>query len=113
MIGQRNAALAQKLKGRLLTLEDLGKLEGPVMAVVVRRVNARALAGVLRETPAELQEQILSKLPQGSAAILREEISLSKPLAPQKLAQEQRRILDTIRRLHEEGVIQLRKEEAN
>jgi flagellar motor switch protein FliG len=106
----RDAELAQRLRGRLFTIEDLGKLDGPVLAAIVRRVNARVLAAVLHETPAEIQERILSNLPAGSAAILKEEINLAKPLPPQRLAQEQRRILDAIRRLNDEGVIQLRRD---
>ncbi|HRY29374.1 MAG TPA: FliG C-terminal domain-containing protein [Elusimicrobiota bacterium] len=108
-IAKKDAPLSARLRNRLFTLEDLAKLEGPVLAVIVRRINTRALAGVLRELPKELQAKILSSLPAGSSAMLKEEIELSKPLPPQRLAQEQKRILDAIRRLNDEGVIQLRK----
>jgi hypothetical protein len=109
-VTQRDAPLAARLRSKLFTLDDLAQLDGPVLAAIVRRVNARTLAGVLRDVKPEVREKVLASLPTGSADILREEISLARPLPPQRLAAEQRRLLDAIRRLEAEGVVQLRRE---
>jgi flagellar motor switch protein FliG len=108
-LSKKDANLAARLRKQLFTIDDLATLEGPVLAAIIRRINARSLAGVLRATPPNVQEKVLASLAPGIAAILKEEINLAKPLPPQKLAQEQRRLLDAIRRLSDEGVIALRK----
>jgi hypothetical protein len=108
-LAQKDPALADRLRQKLFTLEDLGALDAPALTAIVRRINTRALAGVLHGVSPAVQEKILSSLPPGSANILREEISLARPLPPQRLAQEQKRILRHIRRLQEEGVIQLKR----
>ncbi|HOW28477.1 MAG TPA: FliG C-terminal domain-containing protein [Elusimicrobiota bacterium] len=109
-LSKKDAPMAVRMRQRLFTIDDLVKLDNAVLAGIVRRVNIRILASVLRDTKKEFQDQILSKLPEGSAAMLREEISLAKPVPTERLAQERRHILDTIRRLNERGLIQLRPE---
>jgi flagellar motor switch protein FliG len=108
-LSKTDSPLAQRLKKQIFTIDDLANLEAPALTALVRRVNLRVLANVLRPMAQALQDKITGALPEGSAAILREEISLAKALPAQRLAVEQKRILDAIRRLSEEGAIQIKK----
>lgn len=111
ILSKQDSILATRLKKQLFSIDDLAALDPPVLAAIVRRVNARVLANVLRGAGPAVSQRVLANLAPGIASLLKEEIDLAKPLPAQRLAVEQRRILDSIRRLADEGVIQLSKRE--
>ena len=104
-VADRAPDLADSLKQKSFAVEDLADLDGTALAMVVRRMKMPSLAGILREVSDEIQETLLDKLPEGSGAMLKEEIRLAKPMHPSRLAQERWRLAATVRKLKAEGAI--------
>ena len=107
-VSTRDAALADRLRDRLVRFEDLAKLETSELQALFRRVPMPAVAPLLLAEPQVLM-QIVTKLPQGLAQRLTQEVDLSRPLTPERARNESRRVIQALKTLAAEGWIVLRK----
>lgn len=104
-----DAELAQQVRGMIFTFDDLMALDDRALQMALREINVSSLAIALRNAVPEMTQRVLTKMSEGAAAMLREEIELGRPVSPARVEEEQRRIIDTVKRLEEEGRITLKR----
>lgn len=100
-----DAALAEQIQKSLVTLNTLAELDVSSIQNVIKVVSPAIFAQVLKTMQEEAKEKILSTLPTGAAARLRQEIELAKPLTEQRLEAEKRRVVGVIRKMEERGLL--------
>ena len=106
---KKDSELAQKIRKTLLTFEDIATFDSPVIQIIYRRVNPVVFAQVLKTTSEEVKSKVLSSLTTGAADRLRQEMELSRPLSAKRIEEEKRRIVDLIRQLVREGIVEIKR----
>jgi len=106
---QQDPELGQRLKRRVVLLDDIALLDETGLGVLSRQVSVRSMAVVLKHMP-QLQECVLPKLKGGLGEWLAQEISLVAELPEAVKEQELRRVLQALVGLVREGRIALHKE---
>ncbi len=101
--------LASRIKSTLFSFEDIANFDAPVILTIYRRVNPAIFAAVLKTTSEELKNKVLGSLTAGAADRLRQEMELSRPLTARRIEEEKRKIIDLIRQLVREGIVEIKK----
>jgi len=110
LIEKQNPNMAQKIKERVFTFEQIEQLEATSLRIILGEVNTGELAVALRKASEGLRKKIMSNLSEGGVALLREEMEFGKPATDAKIIEEQAKIVGVIHRLEEEGKIAIGKE---
>ncbi|MEK7746899.1 MAG: FliG C-terminal domain-containing protein [Elusimicrobiota bacterium] len=103
--------LGERLKKRVVLLEDLALLGETELKALFRRVPLRSLAVVLKSDP-ELKDKLMSKVGHGAGEWLAQEIELTRESPGELVESEQRRVLAALSQLVREGSVVLRRDEA-
>jgi flagellar motor switch protein FliG len=106
-IEEADPELAEQIKAKMFTFEDLTKLNDQAIQLLIREINADDLALALRASSAELQEKIYQNMSSRAASILKENIESMGPTKLSDVQSAQTRIAMTAKRLGEEGKIML------
>ena len=107
-LAMRDPALADAVRLRMFTFEDLVELEDREIQLILREVDQKELVLALRGVGEELTDKILRNLSQRGAEMLREDMEVSPPQRRAVVEDAQGKIVAVVRRLEEEGTIVLR-----
>ena len=99
--------LAQAIQDQMFTFEDVIKLDDRAIQTVLREVAGDGLVIALKGASAEVREKVLKNMSQRAAEGLREDLESRGPVRVSEVEAEQKEILKTVRRLVDEGQIQL------
>ncbi|WP_439112962.1 flagellar motor switch protein FliG [Hydrogenophaga sp.] len=102
-----DADLAQKIMDKMFTFEDLLKLDGASIQMVLKEVPSESLVIALKGAPAELRELILANMSSRAAEGLREDLESRGPVRLSEVEAQQKDILKIVRRLSDEGQIMI------
>jgi flagellar motor switch protein FliG len=100
--------LADAVRLRMFTFEDLIELEDRDIQLILREVDQKDLVLALRGVAEELKEKILRNLSQRGAEMLREDMEVSPPQRRAVVEEAQGKVVAIVRRLEEDGTIILR-----
>ncbi len=100
-----DADLAQKIMDKMFTFEDLIKLDGKSIQLVLKEVPTEALVISLKGSSSELRELILSNMSSRAAEGLRDDLQSRGPVRLSEVEGQQKDILKIVRRLSDEGQI--------
>lgn len=100
-----NPDLAEKINSYIIRIDMLAALDTSGIQLVIKQIGTYVFGQILKTLPSETQEKIFSVLPAGAAARVKQEMELGKPLPANRIEREKRRILNTMRRLKEAGMI--------
>ncbi len=106
-IGATHEDLAEEIRARLFTFEDLHRLSDRDLQIVLRELDQKDLALALRGVPEPLWEKITSNMSARAAELLREDIDAQPPQRKHVVEESQGRIVAVVRRLVEAGAIEL------
>jgi flagellar motor switch protein FliG len=106
-IGAEHEDLAEEVRARLFTFEDLHRLADRELQLVLREVDQKDLALALRGVPDWLMEKITSNMSSRAAELLREDIEAQAPQRKHVVEEAQGRIVAIVRRLEDNGTITL------
>jgi len=106
-IGAEHEDLAEEVRARLFTFEDLHRLADRELQLVLREVDQKDLALALRGVPDWLMEKITSNMSTRAAELLREDIEAQPPQRKHIVEEAQGRIVAIVRRLEDNGTITL------
>ncbi|HTV10774.1 MAG TPA: flagellar motor switch protein FliG [Acidimicrobiales bacterium] len=109
-IDEVDEKLAQEIRQRLFTIEDLLKLEDKALQLLLRQVDTRELAMAMKGTSDVLRERIFSNLSERATENLREEMDLLGPQRLTDVEKSRKEIVRTVRQLEQEGSIVLSRE---
>lgn len=97
--------LAQKIMDKMFVFEDLLKLDGKAVQLILKEVATDQLIVALKGATAELRELILSNMSSRAAEALREDLEARGPIRLSEVESQQKEILKIVRRLSDEGQI--------
>ncbi len=106
-IGASHEDLAEEVRARLFTFEDLHRLADRELQLVLREVDQKDLALALRGVPDWLMEKITDNMSSRAAELLREDIEAQAPQRKHVVEEAQGRIVAIVRRLEDNGTITL------
>jgi flagellar motor switch protein FliG len=106
-IGASHEDLAEEVRARLFTFEDLHRLADRELQLVLREVDQKDLALALRGVPEWLMEKITGNMSTRAAELMREDIEAQAPQRKHVVEEAQGRIVAVVRRLEDSGAISL------
>ena len=107
-LASRDPSLADAVRLRMFTFEDLVDLEDREIQLILREVDQKELVLALRGVNKDLKEKILRNLSQRGAEMLAEDMEASPPQRRAVVEDAQGKVVAVVRRLEEEGTIVLR-----
>jgi flagellar motor switch protein FliG len=99
--------LAQKIMDNMFTFDDLEKLEDSGVQALLKEVQSESLVVALKGATPEMREKILKNMSKRAAETLREDLESRGPVRVSEVEAEQKEMLKIVRRLADEGQIQL------
>jgi flagellar motor switch protein FliG len=108
-ISDRDGGLAEEIRSRLFTFEDLVILEDRDLQLVLREVDQKELQLALRGVDANVVEKILANMSQRGAEMLREDMAASAPQRKAVVEEAQGKIVAAVRRLEDAGALVIRR----
>lgn len=109
-ISERESALAESIKKQMFSFEDLPRLSAVDVQTLMRQVDMNDLALAMKTASENVTRKVYGSMSNRAAESLREEISFLRSPKPRDIAAAQDRIVDTIRRLEDEGEISIEEE---
>ncbi len=106
-IGQQDPELQQKIADQMFIFTDLMKLDNKAIQMVLREVPNDTLIIAMKGCEPDLREKFLSNMSQRAAETLREDLESKGPVRLADVEAQQKEILQTVRRLGDEGQITL------
>lgn len=106
-IREFDGELAQKIMDKMFTFEDLLKLDGKSVQMILKEVSGDALVISLKGASSELRELILANMSTRAAEGLREDLESRGPIRLSEVETQQKEILKIVRRLADEGSIMI------
>jgi flagellar motor switch protein FliG len=102
---RENPDLATEIKNLMFVFEDILLLDDTAMRRVLKDLDSKDLAIALKGASTELQDKFMGNMSSRAGEMLKEEIEFMGPVRLKDVEEVQQRIVDTVRRLEEEGEI--------
>jgi flagellar motor switch protein FliG len=102
-IGERDEAIASRIREAMFTFEDLQRIAGREIAGLMRAVQSETLVTALQTATAELREHLLSSLSQRAASTLRDDLASASPKRLSEVEQAQREVIEAAMKMASEG----------
>ncbi len=106
-IREYDADLAQKISDQMFTFDDLHNLDDRAVQALLREVQSESLIIALKGADPSMRERVFKNMSSRAAEMLREDLESKGPVRVSEVEAEQREILKIVRRLADEGQIQL------
>ena len=104
-IEEKSEVLANAIRDRLFTFEDIVKLSDVAMRRVMQEIDMGVLGIAMRNANAELKEKFFGNMSKRAAEGLREEMEYAQKVRLTDIEAKQREIVNTIRALAGQGQI--------
>jgi flagellar motor switch protein FliG len=104
---ERNSELSDAVLKKMLTFEELERLDGKTLQKILQEVDFRSLAIALKTAPETLKTKMLSCISKRAGDNVREEIGFLDSLKISQIETAQMEIIDIVRRMQNEGTIDL------
>jgi len=106
-IEQENQDLANVIKELMFTFEDIEKLDKNAIRELLKETDKNNLMIALKGASDELKTKFLENMSQRAAEAFEEELSFLGPVKVKDVEEAQRKIVDEIQRMVEQGKIQV------
>jgi flagellar motor switch protein FliG len=106
-IREADNELAQKIMDNMFTFDDLDRLDDKGIQAILKEVQSESLVVALKGATPELRDKILRNMSSRAAETLREDLESRGPVRVSEVEAEQKEMLKVVRRLVDEGQIQL------
>lgn len=110
-IEQIDDQLAAAIKEMMFTFEDIEKLDNNAIREILKTVDKKDLILALKASPEELKQKFLSNMSQRASEQFVEEMQFLGAVKVKDVEGAQRRIVETVQSLSEQGVIQIGEQE--
>jgi len=104
-IDETDAELAEEIKRRMFTFEDLGELDSRALQTILREVNNDQLTMALKSCTDGVRDKIFSNISGRAAAMIEEDLEAMGPVRLSEVEVMQQTIIDIALKLEEEGQI--------
>jgi flagellar motor switch protein FliG len=106
-IREHDSDLAQKILDQMFTFGDLENLDDRGVQALLREVQSESLIVALKGAEPSLRDKIFKNMSTRAAEMLKEDLESKGPVRVSEVEAEQREILKIVRRLADEGQVQL------
>ncbi len=106
-IREHDGDLAQKILDQMFVFENVNDLDDKAIQTLLREVQSESLIVALKGADQALRERIFKNMSTRAAETMREDLESKGPVRLSEVEAEQREILKIVRRLADEGQIQL------
>jgi flagellar motor switch protein FliG len=106
-IREHDPDLAQKILDQMFTFDNLNEMDDRAIQLLLREVQSESLIVALKGADQALRDKIFKNMSSRAAEMLREDLESKGPVRISEVEAEQREILKIVRRLADEGQIQL------
>jgi flagellar motor switch protein FliG len=106
-IREHDGDLAQRVLDQMFTFENVNDLDDKSIQTLLREVQSESLIVALKGADQGLREKIFKNMSTRAAETMREDLEAKGPVRLSEVEAEQREILKIVRRLADEGQIQL------
>jgi flagellar motor switch protein FliG len=106
-IREHDADLAQKILDQMFTFDNVNELDDRGVQLLLREIQSESLIVALKGADQALREKIFKNMSGRAAEMLKEDLEAKGPVRLSEVEAEQREILKVVRRLADEGQIQL------
>ena len=106
-IRDSDGELAQKIMDNMFGFDDIIKLDDKSVQALLREIQSESLVVALKGANPELRELVFKNMSTRAAETLRDDLETRGPVRVSEVEAEQKEILKTVRRLVDEGQIQL------
>ncbi|MDR0665014.1 MAG: flagellar motor switch protein FliG [Helicobacteraceae bacterium] len=110
-IEQIDEALASSIKEMMFTFEDIVKLDNQAVREILRSVDKKELTLALKTASDPLKDKFFSNMSQRASDTMREELQYLGAVKVREVEAAQRKIVDSVQQLAEQGVIEMGGEE--
>ncbi|WCJ58229.1 flagellar motor switch protein FliG [Fontisphaera persica] len=104
---EQNAALAEDIRAKMFTFNDLALLDNTSLQKIMREVDLRDLAMALKNASETLKKKLLAGVSRRAAETVNEEINFLGTVKAKEVQAAQSRIIEVVRRLEAEGELDL------
>jgi flagellar motor switch protein FliG len=102
-----DAELAQKIIDQMFVFDNLLDLDDRAIQMLLKEVESETLIVSLKGAQPQLRQKFLSNMSQRAAELLAEDLDSRGPVRVSEVEQQQRKVLQVVRNLAENGQIQL------
>jgi flagellar motor switch protein FliG len=106
-ISKENPNLAVEIKNLMFVFEDVINLDDRSIQRILKEIDNRDLAMALKAVSEELKKKILANMSKRASDMIVEELEYMGPVRLREVEEVQQKIIDTIRRLEDDGEIVL------
>ncbi|MCE2657828.1 MAG: flagellar motor switch protein FliG [Rubrivivax sp.] len=106
-VREADADLAQKITDSMFTFDDLDKLDDKGIQALLKEVQTESLVIALKGATPEMREKVFKNMSSRAAETLREDLESRGPVRLSEVEEQQKEMLKVVRRLMDEGTIQL------
>jgi flagellar motor switch protein FliG len=106
-IREHDADLAQKILDQMFTFENLNDLDDRGIQLLLREIQSESLIVALKGADQGLRDRIFKNMSGRAAETLKEDLEAKGPVRVSEVEAEQREILKVVRRLADEGQLQI------
>lgn len=107
MLEERNKESAELIRALMFTFDDLIKLDGPAIQILLRNVNNAKLGLALKGAKDELRDLFLKNMSERAAKILREDMENMGPVRLKDVEEAQAEIVTNAKLLVDQGEIMI------
>ena len=102
-----DADMAQKIMDEMFVFDNIMDIDDRGIQVILREVQSESLIIALKGANVDLREKIFKNMSTRAAEMMREDLESKGPVRLSEVEAQQKEILQTVRRLSDEGQIQL------
>lgn len=100
--------LYKKVRKHVFIFDDIVSVPDQAMQTIIRELKIENIARALRSADQDITNKFFSNMSPGAVSLVKEEMEYGKPLTPDQVEEEKSKIIDTIKRLENEGKIFIR-----
>ena len=102
-----DADMAQRIMDEMFVFDNIMDIDDRGIQVILREVQSESLIVALKGANVDLREKIFKNMSTRAAEMMREDLESKGPVRLSEVEAQQKEILQTVRRLSDEGQIQL------
>ncbi|MBX3095685.1 MAG: flagellar motor switch protein FliG [Fimbriimonadaceae bacterium] len=106
-LSETHPELADEVKNMMFTFEDVVQLDDRAVQTLLREVDGKDLATALKGVGPDVRDKIFRNMSERAVNQLKEEMEFMGPVKVKMVEESQKKIVSAIRRLEENGDIQL------
>lgn len=106
-IEQIDEELASSIKEMMFTFEDISSMDNNAIREILKTVDKKDLMLALKSAPEELKERFLSNMSQRAREAFEEEMQFMGAVKVKEVEGAQRKIVEIVQKLAEEGVVSI------